>query len=341
MKLSLYDIRQCKKDEYPKLVSFFRDYWGENHVFCRNKEIFEFQHGDAENGEYDFIIAIHNRTNEIHAVLGFISFSRYDGRDPENPICVSGALWKVRNDIKNKEIGKLGLGVLYFLLKRFPQASYITLGLSKYSQDIYQALHFDFGIMDHYYIASKHVEEYKIAMHPIVNQDVDSNFECELLDIEGVPSGFDSYFYPTKSVAYINNRYLKHPFYVYKLIGVYKNEELLSIWVTREIEVGGHKCVRIVDIVGNMSRIPNIEGNVNEFLKLRDAEYIDCYCHGIDNYVFESMGFKRVCGNVIIPNFFEPFERKNVDIHYAALSPKPVVIFKGDCDQDRPNLLGQ
>ncbi len=339
MNLKLYTIRLCKADEYEKLVMFFKEYWSENHVFCRNKEIFEFQHGNAQDGEYDFIIAVHNETEEIHAVLGYISSSRYDMGSKENPLFVSGALWKVRDDVQNPEIGKLGLGVLYYLLKKYPNSAYVTLGLSGFSQQIYDALHFDFGLMNHYYIASKSIVDYHIANAPKVDKNSEINTEYRLECIPAIPEGFDNYYYPSKNATYILNRYTKHPFYKYELLGIYANEELKTVWVLREINVDGHKCIRLVDIVGNIEDIFNIEGNVHSFLTERGTEFIDCYNHGIDKDIFIQMGFKEIKGETIIPNYFEPFEKKNVDIHYAAYSKKPVVLFKGDCDQDRPNLL--
>ena len=86
MKLKNYTVRLCRKDEYDKLISFLHDYWSPNHVFCRNKEIFEFQHGKAENGTYDFVIAVNNETDDIHAVLGFIASSRYFGTSYESTL---------------------------------------------------------------------------------------------------------------------------------------------------------------------------------------------------------------------------------------------------------------
>jgi hypothetical protein len=44
-------------------------------------------------------------------------------------------------------------------------------------------------------------------------------------------------------------------------------------------------------------------------------------------------------GNLIIPNYFEPFEQKNVKIELAYKADFPYVAFKGDSDQDRPNIL--
>lgn len=339
MDLKLYKIRLCRREEYKKLVDFLRKYWDKNHVFCRNREIFEFQHGDASNGEYDFIVAVHNETNEIHAVLGFISTSRYDGKDAENPEAVFGALWKTRNDIYNNEIGKLGLGVLYFLLKKFPNSAYITLGLSKFSQKIYSALHFDFGVMSHYYIASKYTLQFCIAENPFVNKHSKINNDYSLEEMEDVPMDFSSVYYPNKNREYIKKRYINHPFYKYKLIGVFRYKKVAAIWITRFVDMDGKRCIRIVDIIGNMEGVKNIEGNIHVFLQKYDAEYIDCYNYGIDKKVFFNAGFAIVEDNVVIPNYFEPFEKKSIIIHYAALSKRPIAIFKGDCDQDRPNLL--
>lgn len=339
MKLNLYTIRLCRKDEYEKLIDFFRHYWSENHIFCKNREIFEFQHGKAETGTYDFVIAVHNETQEIHAVLGYITSSRYDLGNPQNPEAVYGALWKVRDDVNNPEINKLGLGVMFYLIKKFPKSPYINLGLSHFSQDIYNGLHFKFGLMGHYYIAAKHISKFSIAENPAVIYASTVNNQFSIRQLDFVPENFKSEFFPNKTPEYIKNRYTNHPFYKYLLLGIFSGEELLLIWVVREIQIEGSKCIRLVDMTGSFKNLPSIEGNVHEFLKERDAEFIDCYNHGINKEEFINAGFHEVEGSAVIPNYFEPFCRKNIDIHYAYYSDKPVVIFKGDADQDRPSLI--
>lgn len=338
MKLKNYTVRLCRKDEYNKLISFLHDYWNPNHVFCRNKGIFEFQHGYSKDGYYDFVVAVNNKTDEIHAVLGFIRSSRYDENDTK-PQAIYGALWKARDDVKDKESGKLGLAVLSYLLKLFPESDYLTLGLSKDSQLIYEALHFDFGKMNHYYVASKYFKNFKICENPDIDKSSTINGEFELKNINSFPEDFEPYYFPKKQAEYIRNRYLEHPFYVYKLLGVFKNNTLLSVWVYRECEIEDHNCLRIVDMIGKLDGISDINGNIQSFLEKNDCEYVDCYNYGIEKDVFFKIGFNEVEGDCIIPNYFEPFEKKNVDIHYAAFGKHDAVIFKGDGDQDRPNLL--
>ena len=337
MKLKEYTIRLCRKDEYSRLIDFLHDHWSSRHVFCRDKVIFDFQH-DTPGDDYNFVIAVHNDTGEIHAVLGYILPSTYDHRYEEVPEAVYGALWKVRDDVKNNEIGKLGLGVLSFLLKKYPESDYITLGLSSDSQAIYEALHFDFGKMNHYYIASADQIDFQLCKDPLISK-CEANGEYELRYLEDVLEDFDPYYHPLKDKEYITNRYLKHPYYEYKLLGIIRNEEVLAIWVIRICKAQGSCCLRIVDMIGDISKIADISGNVQDFLKENGLEYADCYNYGIKKECFEKIGFQEVSGETIIPNYFEPFEKRNVDIHYAAYAKKPIVIFKGDGDQDRPNLL--
>ena len=67
-------------------------------------------------------------------------------------------------------------------------------------------------------------------------------------------------------------------------------------------------------------------------------EYIDCLCDGIDDLVFNQIGFvkKNHDGRTIIPTYFEPFVLKNIKTHFEK-SNCSQIIFKGDADADRPN----
>ena len=69
---------------------------------------------------------------------------------------------------------------------------------------------------------------------------------------------------------------------------------------------------------------------------------LDFYCAGYNSADIEAAGFtRRIADEVIIPNHFEPYEHRNIDINYAVKAPKgmPWRIVKGDGDQDRPNVL--
>lgn len=335
--MQLYEIRLCKKDEYDQLKSFFHDYWSADHIFVKDKSIFEFQHGKAENGYYDYVVAVHKPTGEFHGILGFIRSSLYDGRDFDRPQAIYGALWKVRDDVKNNDVGKLGLGLLFYLIEMFPDSSYITLGLSKYSQRIYSGLHFNFDKMEHYYIANDKLSAYQIISNPRLEHEGKSDGAIELRSIENTEN-IQNTFFPDKNEEYIRNRYLNHPMYHYELIGIYKEKKLVCIWVIRKIMIEDAACIRIVDMVGALEGLGNILECVRKLLVQHDAEYIDCYNCGIASEQFYQLGFRKVEGDTIVPNYFEPFERVNVDIYYAYYSKQDVIIFKGDGDQDRPSI---
>lgn len=73
------------------------------------------------------------------------------------------------------------------------------------------------------------------------------------------------------------------------------------------------------------------------------AEYVDFYNIGIKEISSTTSGFikRDSTSEVIIPNYFEPFEKKNIDLGYAYKCDNNFnfCIFKGDSDQDRPNLI--
>ena len=338
MELSLYNIRLIRKDELKKLQEFLDVYWKENHILCVSDAMFEFQHGKAENGLYDFLVAEHIETSEFHAVLGFINSSTYDGGDWNHPSSIWGAVWKVRDDVHNKEISKIGLGILFHLIKMFPDVPYCTSGLSRFAKSIYDAIHFHFSTMTQYYIANPCCHEFKIAAHPVVKSAPDASLNVKMRALTEIPE-IDCMYLPQKNKAYIEGRYVNHPFYRYFFWGVYIGGELKTIWVIRSIEVNQSVCLRIVDMIGQFNYSDSLLTEAGKLLCQYKAEYMDCYNFGIDSSVFAQWGFTVLGGDTIIPNYFEPYERCNVDLHCAYYASSPVVMFKADGDQDRPSII--
>jgi len=147
-----------------------------------------------------------------------------------------------------------------------------------------------------------------------------------------------SNYYPHKSLIYIRNRYVHHPSYHYDIYGIYSKEVLRSVFVLREVLVEGSRCLRIVDWIGQFEEIPDLRNEFQKLLVKRDAEYIDLMNYGIRSEVLNRIGFLKKDKNIIIPNNFEPFERKNATILLAFKTDRgKFTAFKGDSDQDRPN----
>ena len=61
----------------------------------------------------------------------------------------------------------------------------------------------------------------------------------------------------------------------------------------------------------------------------------------MDKKILKKAGFKqnKFTKNIIIPNYFEPFVKENINICTAVWPKKTqLLIFKGDGDQDRPSF---
>lgn len=95
--------------------------------------------------------------------------------------------------------------------------------------------------------------------------------------------------------------------------------------------------LRLIDAIGDQILLQYFSGKIDELLEQYNCEYADCYETGVEDSVFMGGGWKKVLdsGN-IIPDYFVPFEQRNIDIHYMS-EIDDVILFKGDGDMDRPN----
>ena len=57
--------------------------------------------------------------------------------------------------------------------------------------------------------------------------------------------------------------------------------------------------------------------------------------------LFITLGLIKKKNNQLIPEYFEPFVKKNIDLKLCIFKNKykNLLIFKGDGDQDRPSIL--
>ena len=340
MKNSIYTIRLARKDEYDSLRSFLKEYWGENHVLVKNKEIFDFQYlmGD----EYNVVIAYNNQTNAIDVFWGLVTTSRYD-----NALLPNGDSWgavvKVRTDVENDEIGGISMKMLRWILKQPQFTNFNHSGLGPKGKAFLAPYCATSGPLKQYYIANSCFSEYKIAEKPVIKKYQDDGFELKRVELDELTVLPPSTYKPVKTLTYIENRYRKHPFYKYFAWQITKDGEVKSIWILRKIvlpEMGA--ILRVVDVIGNVETLGCLGCQIQEQLNTESCEYVDFLNFGINPEAFKKMGFEEldVDGETIIPQYFEPFERRNVVIFGGLDSDdKGYVIFKGDGDQDRPNIL--
>ena len=110
--------------------------------------------------------------------------------------------------------------------------------------------------------------------------------------------------------------------------------------VSRAIEYNGSHALRIIEVVAEDDHIGEI---INEFASVIDSstfEYVDVYTSGINNKTLVIKNFENISdsNDIVVPDHFEPYEKKNIDIYFMTSNKERAILFKGDGDQDRPSL---
>lgn len=334
-------LRVCHKHDAERIRLFINSQWRENHPLALSLQLLEWQH--LTQSTYHFFVAEENGIDEFAALLGFIPTWQYDEELRTSGDCWA-AIWKVASHITKG--GGLGFALLRKLLAQSEVKSFAAIGISSDANSQFGALGFTMvDKLEHYYLQNPSIDEYKIA---VFNTTLPSSPMISGFSLKKIPNlssgiSLQHAYRPLKTIPYIINRYQRHPIYTYEFYGAYDPlARLVAIFVCRDVSEAGATCVRIVDIFGDISSVPSLYHPWLEILRTKKAEYVDVLNYGIAPEHFVRMGFNRLehddCA-VIVPNYFEPFVRKNVKIEAAVKADYDYVIFKGDGDQDRPNRL--
>lgn len=326
------EIIQAKIEDRNEIIKFIKNNWKKDHMFVLDSKLFDFYY--KENNKYNMILAKNN--GEIKAILGYIKYSK-------NSKNIFLALWK---SIDNSMLGIM-------CLEKLREVYEINCcGINKKTIPIYEFLGIKTGKLKHFYKLNSQVKEYKIAKVFQSNEIKQEyyNFSNEE-NIEVLTENLSEETYNSitkeenifiKSYEYFRKIYLKNPYYDYIILGLKdKRLKIKTIVVLREIELNNRKCIRIVDIIGEEKLLILLNNYIEKKFISKKYEYIDLYEIGIDENILKKLGFieRKEQDLNIIPNYFEPFEQKNIEIYYATSSDKNYRIFKGDGDQDRPSLL--
>jgi len=333
-----FEFRLANVSEVKKIMEFIRNYWPKkNHILGTNEKFFRYEFCNEDRIGY--YLAINKKTGEIVAGEGQYFYSEVhipgktdfsSGMFLSNPNCkvplIGIELMKRKfEDLKPRAFVGPGVnmntsGQLY---------------LRKLKQKVKRMKHFYIlSDKDDYKIAS--IKEKKILKFTSQNQ-LNMN---EIDSIESLYKQFDNSLFkgrkPYKDRWYINKRYFEHPSYKYKVFCVGNSTAI----VFRDITVNDQKISRIVDILGDVGQIAFIGRDLRRFIEKNNYEYIDFYELGIDESLIAKAGFaERTENDVnIIPNYFEPYECRNVEIFVQCIDDD-TLCFKADGDQDRPNHI--
>ncbi len=328
-------IRHCGPTDIETVMAFIRDYWSQEHIFANNRSFLEYQH--LVHDKFTFIIAEGSKSKKVYGLKGYIESNR--GSTPD----VWGAIWKT---IKSPNV-MLGIDMRTFFHDHVKHRVSIGVGLSKMSLQIDNMLP-DVQVRElpHFYRLTEQAD-YRVAEIHTKTILTPKNDQLLLKRIPSfaelkerfAPEGFQARK-PYKDLWYIEHRYYAHPIYRYIVYGVYgSNDTLRSLLICREQEYEETKILRLVDFIGHDEDLAKIGNQFDQLLTRGGYEYADFYCYGIDEKILNDFGFvvKKPESRNIIPNYFEPFVRKNIDMFFAATDLNDLYVFKADGDQDRPN----
>ncbi len=333
-------IKRVEIHEIQNLMSYLNDNWSSNHILSQNKKLFDWQY--KKNNEYNFIVAKENK--KIFGFQGYIPLNQYDIELNSKEIFL--AMWMA------KKKGSVGLG--YNINKKLIEIANpnltIVLGINESLLNFHKWQKYKIGYLDHHVLISNSIDRFSLInnyskkKNNIKSPIIGVNFfkASKASDFSLIHNSLFEYQRPLKSKNYFINRYLNHPIYKYDIYFAIYESKIRSIVVTRVVEFKKSRAIRLVDYAGSNKDIYLLTENLYQLLEIKDAEYIDFYSHGINKDHFKKAGFinKDEIKDLIVPNYFEPFVRKNINISYAYKSNEKISnlrLFKGDGDQDRPS----
>lgn len=332
--------------DIPEIMNFISTEWAAGHILSQSRELFLWQYAQHENRELNFLLARNNK--KIVGMLGFTLNSQY---------CEVGithdmkwlSMWKVTSEAEKGT----GLRLLNFAESRFPSFATGTVGCNLKVLEIYKSLGYLTGELEHFYYPNYnyHFDDssiYNFTSQELINfqtenlelciEVVEENIMLEKIDLHLKKSPEVEKFKPAK---YIVNRYLNHPFYKYRFnLILDSNQNELGFIIFRVSQTSKGNVLRVLELVMNRKRT-NVSSVLEKLLHQNNCQYADFFTktlHGDSTY---ENGFIRVESSMNLPNLFEPLSIEKSKLYFA-LKPNqeiPIQITRGDCDQDRPNIL--
>lgn len=342
-KILIYPSRN-KIREIKNLIS---KYWvtksKKKHILIRNNQVFNWLYLLKKN-KYSFFYT--EAKKKCNGFLGFVQNSKFSNKLKKNDILWL-SMWL--SDIKfSKDKNFTGLKIILFFINYFKKKTIATIGCNDKTKELYHKLGFRVGSLSHAYILNPNISKFKIAKIKTNTQKkiklISPNYQI-LDSIKNLQnSKFDKNFSKifNKNIEYFINKYEKNIFYSYKFLVLRKKKKIKFFIVYKKIYLKGKIVIRFIDFYGDFKYLPELENSIMNFFIDKKLEYIDFYYYGIPNKYLLKTGFKikKNNSNIILPNYFEPFFRENININYAIKEKSfkhNQFLFKGDCDQERPN----
>lgn len=331
-------ICKCTTSDIPDLMNFIDQYWRKDHVLAREEAVLKWYYANPDG--CNFLLA--KRDGEIFAVLGFIDSDRF--YNSVNEIESSElwlALWKVREDVA---VPGLGLRLILELKKLYPERSISVLGLSEEASKIYSLLRYEVKTLDQLFIYNRKLNDSKLLSGNLP--------EYNFLTFSGTVSSINN---PNKlredltlirdsrrrGPEYFINRYLENPFNEYQAYRIHYKSQC-GYAIGRVVTANGGSALRLVDFYGDLALLGASLCCFVEHIEMQGIEFMDLYICGDESHKLQKSGFinRADCDKeIVVPNYFEPFVAKNIDLQCAMEKGFSGPVFKADGDQERPNRV--
>jgi len=243
--------------------------------------------------------------------------------------------------------GTDNLRLINYLVKKIKNKITIaTVGCNLYTFKIYKILGFKCGKLNHFYYVNKKKKFFNLIKTVHKNNSVSKENSLKLIKLdlkENYTLIFELKKYEIlykKNFEYFKKKYLDNKFMRYKYLFLKDKNRLKGFFILREDKFKNSKCLRLIEFFGDFDKIPKLTTDFQNLCDTGNYEYIDFYNFGIDKQKIIQSGLKlkNQSNQLVIPNYYMPFIKKNINLRFAFYPPsEKMILFKGDCDQDRPN----
>ena len=323
------ETRLIKKIELPILKNFIKKNYNENHIMVSSNKIYKFYFLN-DSAKMNFVGTFEKK--KLISILGIIKNIQWD---PKLKNDIQFSMWVNKKNIKTS-----GLENLLFILNQYKHHSIYTTGLNKKTSLRVYKLFSEIKEFNHFFLPNPFLKKKICKTKRKVNIDNKSdNFKIlkKTYKISNLPKY--SYF-PKKSIKFFNNKYAKNPFYKYYFMEMYYKKEIKIFFVCRDIYLSKQKVTisRIVDFYGDFPKNISFKNEFLSFIISKKIEYLDFLIFGLKIDLLNKQGFLLKNKDELVPNYFEPFVKKNIKLGIAVIKncyKNKLIIVKADGDQER------
>ncbi len=348
------DFRFARVDEYDQAAHFLHDYWSVDHIYFKDKPLFDWTfhratHWDPET--YSFAIA--EDGGEWVGILGGIPFTFNHFGEKQRGVWIVN--YVIRPDHRK---GPTALQLLS-MFRREPFEATIAFGINPATSAIYRVLRGDvIDTIPRHFLVLPGAAGRMERLLEITNQDWSADRRSDLARgfeapdfassdvVRGnvIPASWDQCEWPRiasrtigaeRDSAYLKWRYLDHPRFEHRIITMGdESQKGLLIWrletIRRATEHGREDVDRFGRLLEFLPSSPEngvaLLGAFAEELRANDALGADYYgYHGASAQLLNSFGFRSTSGHrdgSLLPSRFQPLDGKGGNI-MSAMFVKP------------------